>query len=109
MRSLLKRDNRGVFQVASEVIWGIVGFLIVVIVGLLVVGTLVGGGFFTSTSDAQGALNNISSNLTAGINTVTGKLPTVFTVTAIVVILAILGLLVVLVRKYGMSGGSFSQ
>lgn len=108
MRSLLNQ-KRGQFQLPSQIVWGVVGFMLAVIIGLLFVSTLNNGGLFTAGSEEQGAVGNISANLTSGVNTVSAKFPTIFTVVAIAVILAILGVLVVIVKKYGMGGGSFSQ
>lgn len=110
-KTLFDLNKKGQFQLPSSVIWGVVGFMVAVIVGVLIVSTLATSNLFTSGSDADITVGNISSNLTSGINTVVGKFSTIFTVVAIVVILAILGVLILVVRKYGMSGtgGSFSQ
>ena len=103
-------DKKGQFNIATSAIWGVVGFLLAVIVGLIIVTTLSGAGFFTAGTAAAGAVGNISSNLTSGVNTVTSYIPTIFTVVAIAIVLAILGLLVLVVRKYGMGGSnSFGQ
>lgn len=106
MKTLLEFNKRGQLQIASTLIWGIVGFVLAVIVGMIVIGLLVGGNFFTSTSPEQLAIGNLSSNVTAGVNTIGTKFPTMFTVVAMVVILAIIGLLILVVRKFGMGGGN---
>jgi len=112
MRSLLftgKENKKGQFQVATNAIWGVVGFALAVIIALIFIGVLVGGGFFTASSAEQLALNNISTNVTAGVVTVTSKLPTLFTVIGIAIILTVITLLVVLARRMGMGGGNFAQ
>ena len=105
------KDKKGQMQVATNFFTGIAGFVIGVIIVLLIVGTLVGGGFFTSTSLEQGALNNLSSNVTSGVNTIGSKLPTIFTVIAIVIILAVIALLWVVWSRMrigtGGGGGAF--
>ena len=108
MRNILGMKKKGQFQLAGSVVWGIVGFCLTIIVALIVLGLLVNGNFFTSNSTEQGVIGNLSSNVTTGIGTVVSKLPVIFTVVAMVVVLAIIGLLIVVVRKFGMGGGSGS-
>lgn len=100
------KGKKGQFQLAGATVWSIVGFCLAIIVALIVLGLLVNGNFFTSTSAEQGLLGNISSNVTGGLHTVIAKLPTIFTVLAMVIVLAIIGLLIVVVRKFGFGGGS---
>jgi hypothetical protein len=83
---------------------------------MLVIGLLVGAGFFTSTSAEQQALNNLSANVTAGVVQVVAKIPTIFTIVIAVVILSIVGLLVFVVVKFmgkgslgTGGGGNFGQ
>ena len=105
MKSLLESKKRGQMQVATNFLTALAGFVIGAIIVLLIIGTLVGGGFFTSTSLEQGALNNISSNVTSGINTISAKLPTAFTVIAIVIVLAIIAILWVVWQRMRLGGG----
>lgn len=105
-----KSNKKGQMQVATNFFTAIAGFVIGVIIVLLIVGTLVGGGFFSSTSNEQAALNNLSSNVTGGVNTISSKLPTVFTVIAIVIILAVIAILWLVWRRMGVGssgGGAF--
>lgn len=107
MKNLLM-NKKGQFQLASSVVWGVVGFALAIIVGLIVIGLLVNGNFFTAGSAEQQSIGNLSTNVTAGVNTVVAKFGTIFTVVSMVIVLAIIGLLIVVVRKYmgGSSGGS---
>lgn len=105
MDNLIK-NKRGQMQVASGFLTALAGFVIGVIIVLLVIGTLVDGSFFTSTSDEQGALNNISSNVTSGVNTIAAKLPTAFTVIAIVVVLSIIAILWLVWQRMRIGSGS---
>lgn len=110
MKSILEMKKKGQFQLASGLIWSIVGFVLAVIVGLIVIGLLVNGSFFTANSAEQNAIGNLSSNVTTGVNTIGTKLPTMFTVIAMVIVLAIIGLLIVVVSKFRMGGGgNFGQ
>lgn len=103
-----KMNKKGQFQIAGSLINGIVGFVLACIVGLIVIGLLVGGNFFASTSAEQGALNNISSNVTAGINQISAKLPTIFTIVVMVIVLSFIAL-IYLVWKGKSGGGNFGQ
>ena len=104
MKNLLE-NKKGQFQLASGVVWGVVAFALAIIVGLIVIGLLVGGGFFDATSAEQHTIGNLSTNVTSGLNTVVAKFPTIFTVIAMAIVLAIIGLLIVIVRKFGFGGG----
>jgi len=98
-------NKKGQLQVATNFLTGLAGFIIGAIIVLLIVGTLVGGGFFTSTSAEQQALNNLSNNLTAGVNTIGAKLPVAFTVIAIVIVLSIIAILWVVWQNMRIGGG----
>jgi|SRR3972149_6505142 len=110
MKSILS-NKKGQFQLATGAIWGVVAFMLAAIVGILVVSTLAGGGFFTAGSAADVVVQNISTNLTTGIGTVSSKLPTIFVVVGIAIVLAIVAILVLIVRRSGMTsgGGNFAQ
>jgi len=110
MNNLL-RNKKGQFELASNVVWGVVAFALAIIVGLIVIGLLTDGGFFTAGSAEENLTLNLSSNLTTGLNTVVAKFPTIFTVIAMAIVLAIIGLLIVIVRKFGFGGGggNFAQ
>jgi len=100
------KSKKGQFQLAGGIVWSIVGFALAIIVGLIVLGLLVNGGFFTAADASDNVLTNLSANVTSGLTAVVAKLPTIFTVVAMVVVLAIIGLLIVVVRKFGFGGGS---
>ena len=90
----------------TGLIFGIASLVIGVIVALVIVSTLTGAGLLTAGSAEKGAVDNMSANLTAGINTVSAKIPTVLLVAAIVLILGVLAILVGVWQRMRMGGGS---
>ncbi|MFA6201200.1 MAG: hypothetical protein WC679_12430 [Bacteroidales bacterium] len=90
----------------TGLVFGIAALVIGVIIAFVVVGTLNNASLLTAGSAEATTANGMIGNFTSGIDNVSGKLPTALLVAAIVLILAILGVLVGVWQKMRMGGGS---
>lgn len=107
MESLLKHNKKGqTGGLVTGLVMGVAAFVIGVIVALAIVTTLTGAGLFTAGSDADTTVGNLSSNLTSGIDTVALKIPTIFTVAAVVLIIGVLAVLVAVWARMRLGQGS---
>ncbi|GIW67812.1 MAG: hypothetical protein KatS3mg096_707 [Candidatus Parcubacteria bacterium] len=105
LQKSLKKDKRGVSGgLVSSLIFGVVALVIGVIIAFVIVSTLTGSGLLTSGSAEDNATKALTGNLTSGVSTVASKLPIIFSVAAIVLIL---GVLVILVRIWQTGGFGF--
>ena len=96
------KDKRGV---VGQLVDGTSGLVIKVIVALLIVSTLVGAGILTADSVEDNATDRMVGNFTSGIDNISGKLPTILLIAAIVILF---GVIAVLVRNARVSGGGGS-
>ena len=108
MRNILSNKNKkgqggGLI---TGLVMGIAGLVIGVIVALVIVSTLTGSDLLSGKE--QGAVTNMSSNFTSGIDEVSSKLPTVLLVAAIVLILGVLAVLVGVWQRMRLGGGGGS-
>jgi hypothetical protein len=108
MKSILKmfeKNKKG--QIVSGLVAGIAGLVILVIVSFLIVDTLNGAGLLTSGGASANATSRMIANYTAGIDNVSGKLPTILLVAAVVLLFGAIVLLVQRARQTtGATGGS---
>lgn len=91
--------------VASQLVFAVVGLIIGVIIAYIIVQVLSNANLLTANSVEANSTTNLRQNLTAGVNEIAGKIPTIFSVAAIVLILGVLLLLVVIYRKMSSGGG----
>jgi len=97
----MKFSKRG--GIVGELIDGTGGLIISVILILVVVSTLLGANLLTANSAEKNATDRMMGNFTAGIDNVSGKLPTILLIAAVVILF---GALVMLVqRAKSMSAG----
>jgi len=109
LMSNLYKDKRGVTGgLVNGLVFGIAFLVIGVIISLLVVSILVNSGILTSGTAEYAAVTNLSSNFTSGINQVSAKIPTVFIIAAIVLILAVLAVLIAVWQRMKLGGGGAS-
>lgn len=99
-----KRGQTG--GLITGLVFGVASLVIGVIIAFVIVSTLTGANLLTSGSSEEGAVNNLSSNFTEGVNNVSAKIPTVLLVAAIVLILGVLVLLVGTWQRMRLGGGS---
>jgi hypothetical protein len=100
MRDIIKKKG----GMINDLIMGIGSLIIGVIVILVIVATvlnanLLGAGVYNNT--AQG----MAGNFTTGIDNVSGKIPTILLIAAVVLLLGVLVFLVVKAKQMGMGSG----
>ena len=89
----------------TGLIFGVASLIIGVIIAFVIVSTLTGAGLLTSASAEDNATDRLVGNFTSGVDSVSGKIPTVLLVAAIVLILGVLALLVGVWQRMRMGGG----
>jgi len=90
----------------TGLVFGIASLVIGVIIAFIIVSTLTGANLLTSGSAEENATTHLAGNFTAGVDNVSGKIPTVLLVAAIVLILGVLALLVATWQRMRIGGGS---
>ena len=89
----------------TGLIFGVASLVIGVIIAFVIVSTLTGAGLLTAGSSEANATTNLAGNFTAGVNSVSSKIPTVLLVAAIVLILGVLAVLVGVWQRMRMGSG----
>ena len=90
----------------TGLIFGVASLVIGVIIAFVIVSTLTGAGLLTTGSAEDNSTDRLVSNFTEGVDNVSGKLPTVLLVAAIVLILGVLAILVGVWQRMRMGGGT---
>jgi hypothetical protein len=91
--------------IVGDLINGTGGLVIAVILIFVVITTITGAGLLTANSAEKNATDRMVSNLTAGIDNVSSKIPTILLVAAVVLLFGVLVLLVARARIMTMGGG----
>lgn len=86
---------------AGEAIAGIIGLVFLVVIGFVMIAQLLNANLLTAGSAEAFAAGNMSTNLSSGVNTLSAKIPTFFTIIAAVLIL---GFVLILWAQYKKSG-----
>jgi len=89
----------------TGIVFGIASLVIGVIIAFVIVQTLTGADLLTTGSEEANATDRLVANFSSGIDKVSGKLPTVLLVAAIVLILGVLVLLVGAWQRMRIGGG----
>jgi len=89
----------------TGLIFGIATLVIGVIIAFVITSTISGAGLLTTGSAEANATTLMTGNFTQGVNSVSGKLPTVLLISAIVLILGVLAVLVAVWQRMKMGGG----
>ena len=104
LKNMFKNKRGQTGGLITGLVFGIVALVIGVIIALIVTSTLSGAGLLTSKSAEANASDRMIGNFTAGLDSVSGKLPTVLLVAAIVLIIGVLAVLVGVWQKMRMGG-----
>jgi len=92
---MLIRSKRGqTGGLITGLVFGVASLIIGVIIAFVIVNTLTSSSLLTADSAAANATDRLVGNFTAGIDNVSGKIPTVLLVAAVVLIIGVLALLV---------------
>ena len=92
----------------GDLVNGIGGLIISVVLILVVVSTLLGANLLTAGSIEKNASNDLLVNFTTGITNVGNKIPTILLIAAVVLLFGVLVFLVQRAREMQLGGGSGS-
>jgi multisubunit Na+/H+ antiporter MnhC subunit len=90
----------------TGLVFGVASLIIGVIIAFIIVSTLTGSNLLTAGSEEANATDRLAGNFTTGVDNISGKIPTVLLVAAIVLILGVLAILVGVWQRMRMGGGS---
>ena len=104
----MMKDKKGQMGggLITGLVFGVASLVIGVIIAFVIVSTLTGANLLTADSAEDNATDRLAGNFTEGIDNVSGKIPTVLLVAAIVLILGVLALLVSTWQRMRIGGGS---
>ena len=104
---MLMKDKKGqTGGLITGLVFGVASLIIGVIIAFVIVSTLNNASLLTSASAEANATTRLVNNFTKGVDSVSGKIPTVLLVAAIVLILGVLALLVGVWQRMRLGGGS---
>ena len=106
MKNLLTNKKGQTGGLITGLVFGVASLVIGVIIAFVIVSTLTGANLLTANSGEANATDRLAANFTAGVDNVSGKIPTVLLVAAIVLILGIMVLLIATWQKMRIGGGS---
>lgn len=92
--------------VVGDLINGTGGLIIGVIVILVIVSTLLGANLLTTGSEYKNVSDRMAANFTSGIDSVSGKIPTILLIGAVVLLFGVIVLLVRQSQAMGIGGSS---
>ena len=100
---MIKKDKRGL---AGSTITAIVGLIFTLIIAFVLVAQITGAGLLDA-GDEKEAVDNMTANLTAGVNEISAKIPTFFLIIAAVLIIGFVVILWAQAKRTGLmtSGG----
>jgi hypothetical protein len=87
-------------------IGGVIGLVFLVVVGFVSVALLLDSNLLTANSAFDNASDRLVNNLTAGVDVVSGKITTIFTIAAAVLILGLIVFLAIRARQVQQTQGS---
>ena len=99
---MIKRNKKG--GVVGDLINGTGGLIIGVIVILVIVSTLLGANLLADGSEYDNVSERLAQNFTAGIDNVSGKIPTILLIGAVVLLFGVIVLLVRQSQAMGIGG-----
>ena len=100
----MKANKRGQTQIGA-LVGGVIGLVFLVVVGFVSVGLLMDSNLLTADSAMDNASDNLVNNLTAGVDVISGKIVTIFTIGAAVLILGLIVFLAVRARQIQQTQG----
>lgn len=95
------KKGAGLFDLPNAFIIGAGAFFITLIIVLIFISQLNNASLLTANSAEANATTQLSGNITSGIANINTKIPTMFTIIAVVMLLGILTLLFLYFRNKG--------
>lgn len=91
---------------ATQTVVGILGLIFTVIIAFVMIAQITGANLLTANSAEDNATDRLTGNLTSGVDQISAKVPTFFTIIAAILIIGFVVLLWVQFKRTGlMSGG----
>ena len=103
MRKMNKKGG-----VISDLLSGTGGLVIQVILIFVVIATIIGANLLTADSIYDNASDRMAGNFTAGVDNISGKIPTILLMGAVVLLLGVIAIFYLQAKKAGMIGGGGS-
>ena len=100
MRDIRKKKG----GIVTELIGGVGGLIILVVITLVIISTILGANLLTAGVYNETA-QSMAGNFTAGINSVSAKIPTILLIAAVVLLLSVLAFLVVKAKQMSLGAG----
>jgi len=94
----MKMGKKGQINIGS-IIGSVIGLVFLVVVGFVSVALLLDADLLTADSAFDNATDNLVANLTAGVDLVSGKIVTIFTIAVAVLILGLIVFLAARARQ----------
>ncbi len=98
-KSFKKIGKRGQVGQIGGLVGGIIGLIFLIVVGFVSLDILTSSGLLTSGSAYENATTRMAGNLTSGVDNVSTKIPTLFTIAVAVLLLGLIVFLVVRARQ----------
>jgi len=93
------KNKKGAMGQIGGLVGGIVGLIFLIVVGFVSLGILTDSGLLTADSAFDNATDRLVGNLTSGVDNVSSKVPTLFTIAVAVLLLGLIVFLVVRARQ----------
>jgi len=103
---MLKKINKKGAGVVTPLFAGTVGLVVLLIIGFVVVSQLNNADLLTTHSAEQNATDFMIGNLSEGVNNVSAKIPTIFTIGIVVILIGLLVFLWARSKPVMNAGGS---
>jgi|TARA_Y100000296_G_scaffold45780_1_gene52454 ascorbate-specific PTS system EIIC-type component UlaA len=100
------REKKRAQGLITGIVSGVIGLVVLVIVGFVIVQTLNDASLLTAGTAEKSAADNLTANLSDGIDRVAEKIPTVLKIAAVVLLLGALVFLVAQARRMGFFTGT---
>jgi hypothetical protein len=103
----MKINKKGQMGVnIGGIVGGIIGLIFLVVVGFVSVSLLLDANLLTANGAFDNASQRMVGNLTTGVDTVSGKIPTIFTIAVAVLVLGLIVFLAVRARQIQSTQGA---
>ena len=96
---MFQMKKKGATGQIGGLIGGIIGLVFLVVIGFVSLNVLTDANLLTADSVMDNASDNMITNLTAGVQLVTNKIPTLFTIAVAVLLLGLIVFLVMRARQ----------
>lgn len=100
----MKFNKKGAGQIGA-MIGGVIGLVFLVVVGFVSLELLTGAGLLNTNSSFDNSTDNMVANLTEGVDQVSEKIPTIFTIAVAVLLLGLIVFLAIRAKQIQQTQG----